>query len=376
MGRSKGENRPNEPVIERQAEPLIRACTDCALPLAELPDVAELAIEERMTNAPMRRLADVPPEHERVRMAIQTGKAWRPGRTLRIRFLDGAAGVRSRVRDVAAEWMDHANVRLSFGDDPDAEIRISFKQAGSWSYLGTEALGIAKDKPTMNLGWLKARTRREEYSRVVLHEFGHALACVHEHQSPAAGIPWDREAVYRYYMRPPNRWSRTEVDKNIFEAYDRSHTQFTKFDVDSIMVYPIPKELTVGGFEVDWNLALSETDKRFIAGRYPFKDQSIRELPVGVAVEGVIDTSAAENHYQFEMTAPGEIVLETSGMIDVVMALYGPNSQTRLAEDDDSGLGQNAKIETVLMEGNYLVRVRHKRPTGTGTYLVTLRRRG
>ena len=31
-----------------------------------------------------------------------------------------------------------------FGNDPNAEIRISFKQRGSWSYLGTDALGIAR----------------------------------------------------------------------------------------------------------------------------------------------------------------------------------------------------------------------------------------
>jgi len=44
--------------------------------------------------------------------------------------------------------------------------------------------------PTMNFGWLNEDSDEDEYSRVVLHEFGHSLSCIHEHQHPANGIPW------------------------------------------------------------------------------------------------------------------------------------------------------------------------------------------
>ena len=357
-------------------DPVIKTCVDRKLPLDQLPDLADQATQERPANAPMQRVDGVPPDQQRVRMAILTGKAWRTGRTLRVCFLDGRAGVRTRVRDVAVEWMDHANVRFEFSDDPDSEIRISFKQAGSWSRVGTEALAVAKGKPTMNLGWLREDTPAKEYSKVVLHEFGHALACLHEHQNPSAGIPWNKEAVYRYYTRPPNRWTKSEVDLNIFDEYGRDVTQFTTFDPKSIMIYPIPKELTLGGFHVKWNLCLSDTDKDFIAARYPFKDELILELQMDAPpIEGAIGRPADENHYQFELRTPEQIVLETFGSSNVVMALFGPDSKTeRIAWDDDSGLGQNAKIETVLMEGSYFVRIQHKRPTGTGKYSLSLSR--
>ena len=98
----------------------------------------------------------------------------------------------------------------------------------------------------------------------MLHEFGHALGCLHEHQSPVAGINWDKPAVYEYCeaLNPP--WDKEYVDKNIFEIYNTNQTLFTPFDPTSIMIYPIPKGLTTDGFEVGWNSELSQTDKDFI----------------------------------------------------------------------------------------------------------------
>ncbi|MEZ4614045.1 MAG: hypothetical protein R2867_00825 [Caldilineaceae bacterium] len=108
-----------------------------------------------------------------VALAALTGKLWSPGRTLRVRFLDGEAAIWQRVEPFAHQWSDYANIKFAFGNDPDAEIRISFLQPGSWSYIGTDALSIPKDQPTMNFGWLKQATPNDEYSCVVTHEFGH-----------------------------------------------------------------------------------------------------------------------------------------------------------------------------------------------------------
>ena len=106
------------------------------------------------------------------------------------------------------------------------------------------------------------------YSDVVLHEFGHALGCIHEHQHPEVGIPWDKSAVYRYFERT-NGWSKERVDHNIFRTVDRDSTQFSQFDPKSIMVYSIPNELTIGDFEVGRSTQLSSTDKQFIRHAYP-----------------------------------------------------------------------------------------------------------
>ena len=355
--------------------PVIKVCVDRRLGDDLLLEAADRAIAEHPANAPATSTSAPRTRQERERLALLTGKAWKPGRTLHIGFIGGGRTVRSRVQAIAEEWTEHANIRFEFGHDRDGEIRVAFAPGASWSLHGTEALGAKRSEPTMNLGWLGPETTDEEYSRVVLHEFGHALACVHEHQSPESGIPWDREAVYRYYAGPPNGWSRDEVDFNIFKTYGRNQTQFSEFDPASIMLYPVPQELTLGNFEIGWNAALSATDKSFIAERYPFEDGSVPRLESGRAVDSAIRSAGDESEFQFAVDSPAAYELETSGSTDVVMALFGPDRKSKkVADDDDSGLGQNAKIEAFLMEGTYFVRVRHKRLTGIGEYKLSLRR--
>jgi serralysin len=214
---------------------------------------------------------DVHPDEE-TRGAVLRDKKWQPGQTLRVRFLDGDPIVQQKIEAVAHQWSQFINIRFAFGNDPDAEIRISCQRGGSWSYLGTDALGIAKNQPTMNYGWLTPTSSDDDYSSVVLHEFGHALGMIHEHQHPEAGIPWNHDAVYRYYMGPPNNWSRDQVDNNLFKPYSKNITQFSHFDAQSIMLYPVRRELTTNGFEVGWNKYLSETDKAFMGEIYPGGD--------------------------------------------------------------------------------------------------------
>lgn len=207
-------------------------------------------------------------------LALLTRKMWKPGRTLRICFLDGDSAVHAKIKSYAEQWLKHANIRFDWVDGPEAEIRISFLQDGYWSALGTDALVeefFPPGEPTMNFDSFSLATPESEYSRVVLHEFGHALGCIHEHQSPAAGIKWDKEVVYRDLGGPPNNWSKATVDHNVFNAYSKTITQFTTFDPESIMLYAFPSEWTRDGMQFPSNTTLSETDKAFIGARYPFE---------------------------------------------------------------------------------------------------------
>ncbi len=248
----------------------LTACIDKELPEDQLVEAAQRAIEENPENAPSGpaafAVATQPPRF----MALLTGKKWRPGRTLRAHFLDGQPAVQAKVEHHAHQWEQFANIKLRFVNDPGAEIRVAFQPgAGSWSYIGTDALSIPQGQPTMNYGWLTPQTPDVEYSRVVLHELGHALGCIHEHQSPAGGIRWNKERVYHDLMGPPNNWTREQVDNNMFRRYARNITQFTALDPTSIMMYSFPKEWTTDGFQAPMNRALSAIDKSYMAKMYP-----------------------------------------------------------------------------------------------------------
>ncbi len=204
--------------------------------------------------------------------AAPRSKLWKRGKTLRVTFLDGQSAVQTRVEYYAHQWSQYANITFAFGSDPNAEIRISFKEEGSWSAIGTDALVeeyFPRNKPTMNYGWITPDSSEQEYSAVVLHEFGHALGMIHEHQNPANPIGWNEPVVIAALSGPPNYWDEQTTRFNFFEHYKRSRTQFTGFDPQSIMLYSFPKAWTKNGLEFPVNYTLSQTDKEFIKARYP-----------------------------------------------------------------------------------------------------------
>jgi hypothetical protein len=208
------------------------------------------------------------------RAALATGSKWTRGEVIEVSFLDGDPTVQARVKSVAAGWIapDMANLQFVFrSDTTNTPIRISFKYPGSWSVIGTTCHQITdRSQPTMNFGWLNAGSDDDEVRRVVLHEFGHALGLIHEHQNPYGDpIQWNRDAVIRDLSGPPNNWTLDTIEHNMFEPYAKGEVNGTALDAASIMMYPIPASWTLNGFSVGLNSDLSGGDKNFIRDQYP-----------------------------------------------------------------------------------------------------------
>lgn len=131
--------------------------------------------------------SSIPAKHPRPEVLISHDFGWTNGQTLRIGFLDGDDWQKGQVRQYAVEWCRYAN--LTFAFDPPlnspCEILISFMEPGSWSQLGTYSLlktALPIPEASMNFGWMWYGVPEEDLRATILHEFGHALGLVHEHQ--------------------------------------------------------------------------------------------------------------------------------------------------------------------------------------------------
>ena len=338
--------------------------------MTQYPKMCFDKILPRDMNRPHRSFAPGDP----MRAIIVIRKMWPNGSTLRVRFMEGTDEQKALARTQAGWWQEFANLRFDFNDDPDAEIRIAFDpRDGAWSYVGTDCLNIPKDQPTMNLGFQDGGTSA--------HEFGHAIGLGHEHQNPEGGIEWNEDVVIRDLAGPPNYWTAEQTRHNVIEKYSRDQVNGTAFDPDSIMLYAFPGTWTHSGIGTHANDDLSELDKAFIAGALAYPKDRVPvpvELPVidttGVAAN--IGQPGEEDMFKFTAARADRYTIETGGQTDVVMKLFGPDSQTALiAEDDDGGQGRNSKIVADLAPGVYFVQIRHYNTTsGTGNYTVSVTR--
>jgi hypothetical protein len=179
-------------------------------------------------------------------------------------FVQDTKDPRESIKKVVQERIQKiVNLKFVFVDKfEDGDIRIGFKDDGAWSYIGTDILDKKySGQSTMNFGWIDAPT--------IIHEFGHAISMIHEHQnSKGGGIPWNVQAVEKW-AKTTQGWDVKTTEENIIDKYALDQLNGSDFDPDSIMLYYYPANLTKNNCcGTKMNCRLSSTDVIWISKLY------------------------------------------------------------------------------------------------------------
>lgn len=210
----------------------------------------------------------------RSRGLIDNYMLWDPGQVVQVGFVGNSSKkLRDLVLSYGKVWEEYANIRFVAAEGP-AHIRISLGDESNHTYIGTTALRIPAEEPTM---WIDTFYTKDpkQFRATVIHEFGHVLGLLHEHQHPLANIKWDKEKIYTSIPRSCWGDGREQYDSLMNYWYEflsqanSFYTNGTPYDSKSIMHYAIPAYLTRDGSSTSWNYELSQGDKEIVRRFYP-----------------------------------------------------------------------------------------------------------
>ncbi|KAJ7174814.1 hypothetical protein C8R46DRAFT_1252910 [Mycena filopes] len=246
---------------------------------------------------------------------VKLSQLWESGAVIDYSYLGGTVNQKYKVDQVILEWFPYANI--SFQRAETGTLRISFDpQLGSWSYVGKVTQSIAAPAATMNFGWIEDDTVISDQDRgVILHEFGHVLGLLHEHQGAAreGAIQLDEKAAYSYYNHC-QRWDPATIKSHILDTYNgRDVSNYGELDSTSIMKYFMPAAMNQQHIDVPANHALSDKDEAYMIINYP------RPTPHELAPTWTLDYALEVSGVD---TATAQKIKDAKGNVNTMRELF------------------------------------------------------
>ena len=208
-------------------------------------------------------------------LIVNTKKTWEINHTLIITFLDGTPERKAEVELFSKEWTKYANINFEFypsieelPSDKNIDVLISFQKIGNNSVIGTDADHQSrKGNKSMSLSALDNENINIRRS-TILHEFGHALGLMHEHQHMDRTFHLDEKKALAYCKTLYN-FSEEECHINIIDTVSKKDFYLSKYDPTSIMHYSVHPGFFNNEITFRSNNSLSLLDKVEISKIYP-----------------------------------------------------------------------------------------------------------
>lgn len=308
------------------------------------------------------------------RALFATSAKWPLGHVVTVAFNGGDPALRKLIADTVPEWSKYGNIKFDFIDPStgkyrewtthdtkySADIRIGFDQPNAyWSVIGQQSVtDMAPNEKTMNLAPANWQQLGSFFTGTILHEFGHAMGFLHEHQHPNAGgsveLRWlddpgyvvtkDNRGVYMadsegrlpglfsYYVATQG-WMPPMTYAQIATYEDSTAFAIGPLDTRSIMQYAQDAFLLKTGKAspcyAELNSVLSAGDKIAIQQQYPGPTsqsgaRDVVEKPAEQSIEAAIKpkfhgtvrgefNEPARGIHQFDVQGAGSIDIAAKG---------------------------------------------------------------